>query len=162
MRGFSKTTRVMGGRGGAGVGTHAVAGATRLLLVLLATFAAAPACAAGDRPQKPARVSADLLALHESYRAAHGRGEAVPVERSNLRVLGDRVLIDAVAAGDPGVLEADLVALGLRHPATFGRIVSGEFPIAAIPKLQSLASLALARPSTPSRGPAPRPAPIGR
>jgi hypothetical protein len=134
-------------------------GTTRLLVVLLVIFTAAPGCAAGDPPRKPsARVSGDLLALHESYRAAQSRGEELQVERSNLRILGDRVLIDAVAAGDPRVLEADLVALGLRHPAAFGRVVSGEFPIAAIPRLQSLASLALARPSTPSRGPTPRPA----
>ena len=137
-------------------------GTMRLLVVLLVILTAAPACASGDPPRKPARVSADLLALHESYRAARSRGEELPVERSNLRILGDRVLIDAVAAGDARVLEVDLVALGLRHPSAFGRIVSGEFPIGAIPQLQSLASLALARPSMPGRGPAPRPAPTGR
>ena len=74
MRGFSKTTLVVCGRGGAGIGTHAVAGTTRLLLVLLATFAAAPACAAGDRPEKPARVSADLLALRRYVSLEPGAG----------------------------------------------------------------------------------------
>jgi hypothetical protein len=132
---------------------------TRLLTVPLVILTGV-ACAAGGPPREPAkissRVSAELLELHEAYRAAQSRGETLATERSHLRVVDDRVIIDAVAAGDTPALEADLV---LRRPAAFGRVVSGELPIAAIPRLESLTSLAFVRPSMPSHGPAPRPTP---
>jgi hypothetical protein len=135
---------------------------TRLLAVPLVILAGV-ACAAGGPPRKPAgKVSPDLLELHEAYQAAESRGEKLAGERSRLRVVDGRVLIEAVAAGDTRALEADLVALGLRRQAAFGRIVSGELPIEAIPRLESLTSLALVRPSMPSRGPAPRPTPDPR
>jgi hypothetical protein len=119
--------------------------------------------AEGSGPSStPPKISPDLLELYEVYRAAPARGEGVSPERGQLRIVGDRVLIEAVAAGDVSALETDLIALGLRHAAAFGRVVSGELPIAAIPSLQSLASLALARSSTPSRRLSPRPTPDDR
>ena len=92
------------------------------------------------------KVSGDLLSLHESYEEARRRGVDFRSDSPTVRVVDDRVTIDATATGDVGVLEADLVRLGLRGAASFGRVVSGELPIAAIPALETLPSLAYARP----------------
>jgi hypothetical protein len=127
-----------------------VIGHRAVVLTLIAGLAAGPllACASSSRAGKPsAKISPDLLALHESYRAARQRGGDFRSDNPLLRVVDDRVVIDATAAGDARALEADLVALGVRHAAVFGRIVSGELPIAAIPTLETLASLAFARPA---------------
>jgi hypothetical protein len=99
-----------------------------------------------DGAGKPsAKVAPELLALHESYREAQQRGAGLRSDNSGLRVIDDRVVIDATATGDALVLQADLVDLGMRNAAVFGRMVSGELPIAAIPTLTTLASLAFAR-----------------
>jgi hypothetical protein len=130
-----------------------------ILLALVAWLAVGSACAAGGAPSnsstggRSAKIGADLLALHESYRSARQGGAEFRPQNPLLRIVDDRVLIDAAAADDARALEADLVALGLRHAAVFGRVVSGELPIAAIPSLGTLRSLAFARPSTPSRRP---------
>lgn len=62
-----------------------------------------------------------------------------------MRVVEDRVLIDAVAANDVNDLKAHLVALGMRNAEVAGRIVSGQLPIAAIPAMAALSSLTFAR-----------------
>jgi len=128
-----------------------------ILFVLVVGVAAGPllACtgdvSAGKRVTK---VSGDLLSLHESYEEARRRGIDFRSDSPTLRVVDDRVAIDATAIGDVGVLEADLVRLGLRSPASFGRVVSGELPITSIPALETIPSLAFARPSMtiPRRG----------
>ena len=126
-----------------------------LALTLIAGLAAALplACASSSAAGKPAKVTPDLLALYESYREARQRGVDFHPDNPLLRVVDDRVVIDAAATGDVRALEADLVALGLRRAAAFGRIVSGELPIAAIPTLSTLASLAFARGAALSRSP---------
>ena len=121
-----------------------------------------PAMAASPRGKPTTKISPDLLALHESYGEARRRGVDFRVSSPLLRVVGDRVVIDATAAGDARLLEADLVALGMRNASLFGRVVSGELPIDAIPALDSLANLAFARPATAGRSlgnpqPPPRP-----
>src|SRR5438067_6828587 len=95
------------------------------------------------------RMTRDLAALA-------GR-PAVPLEAPGaagdgfvatpLRVSGDWVTIDATAAGDPRVLEAELIALGARNTAVAGHLVSARLPIAAIPSLEGLTSLQFARPA---------------
>lgn len=124
-----------------------------VVLALITVLAAGPlsGCAgsSSDGTGKPsAKVHPELLALHESYREAQQRGADLRPNNSLLRVVDDRVVIDATATGDALVLQADLVGLGMRNAAVFGRIVSGELPIAAIPALTTLASLAFARPAT--------------
>ena len=57
---------------------------------------------------------------------------------------GDWVTIDAVAAGDPSELEADLIALGASNTAVAGRLVSARLPISAITSLEGVASLRFA------------------
>jgi hypothetical protein len=66
-----------------------------------------------------------------------------------VRVIEDRVVIDAVASGDVDVLKADLVTLGMQQAVAFGRIVSGQLPIAALPSLAALSSLNFARAVSP-------------
>ena len=60
-------------------------------------------------------------------------------------IVGDWVTIDAVATGDPAVLEAELIALGARNTAIAGRLVSARMPVAAIPSLEGVVSLQFAR-----------------
>jgi hypothetical protein len=52
-----------------------------------------------------------------------------------------------VASSDVYALQADLEALGMQVAVAFGRIVSGQLPIAAINALAALASLQFARPA---------------
>jgi hypothetical protein len=130
-----------------------------LFLALVVWLAVGSACAAGGAPGnsstggRPAKISADLLALHEAYRSARQGGAEFRPQNPLLRIVDDRVLIDAAATDDAQALESDLVGLGMRHAAAFGRVVSGELPIAAIPSLAALRSLAFARASTPGRRP---------
>jgi hypothetical protein len=105
------------------------------------------------------KVAPELIALHEEY-SSYLRLRNAGAFRSTgplVRIVDDRVVIDAVAAGDVEVLKSDLESLGLRRGVAFGRLVSGELPIAAIPAMAELASLNFARPAAPltqgSQGP---------
>jgi hypothetical protein len=68
--------------------------------------------------------------------------------------VGDRVVVDAVAADGVDHLKASLVALGMEQAVTAGRIVSGQLPIAKIPEMAALPELRFARAamSTTQRG----------
>ncbi len=109
--------------------------------------------------RKAGKVTPELVALYEAYRDAQQRGAQFNPENIGVRVVDNRVVIDATAASDGRALEADLVKLGMQQTATFGRVVSGQFPITAIPQLGALDSLAFARaaarttrsPATPPR-----------
>jgi len=115
----------------------------------------AAVAAAGSEPSaKPAtKIGGDLRALYEAYREAQSRGVDFHAANRTWPVVEDRVAIDATAAGDPRALEADLAGLGLRNPAAFERIVSGQLPISTIPALDTLDTLAFARAA--ARGQAP-------
>ena len=110
----------------------------------IAILAMTPALANSVAIAAPAKVSPELVVLYEDYGNARQRNPL-------LRISEDRVLIDAAASGDVRALESDLVALGMRHVAVFGRLVSGELPIVAIPVLSTLDSLAFARASVARR-----------
>lgn len=62
-------------------------------------------------------------------------------------VRGDKVLVDAVASGDPTALLADLKKLGLLQASTHGSVVSGLLPIKAINEVARLKSLQFVRPA---------------
>lgn len=124
-------------------------------------LASASALAGSSKAMGPEKISPELLALHEAYGEAQRSGATLRLDSPLLRIVDDRVLIDAAATGDARALEADLVALGMRHPAVFGRLVSGELPIPSIPALSALGSLAFAQPSTPSIVPGPGAPPRG-
>ena len=106
------------------------------------------------------KVAPELAALYNeysSYLASHKAG----VFRSNnplVRVIDDRVVVDAVASGDVNTLKSDLMSLGMQQPVAFGRIVSGQLPISAIPGMTALPSLNFARAASAllQGGPEPR------
>ncbi len=95
-----------------------------------------------------AKVSGDLSVLYAEYVSYLEQGRVKTFKPSNplLRVIADRVVIDAVASGDAGALQSDLEALGMQKAAAFGRIVSGQLSIGAIDDMAALDSLKFARP----------------
>jgi hypothetical protein len=94
-----------------------------------------------------AKVSQELTALYDEYSKYLASRQEARFQSSNslVQVIEDRVLIDAVASGDPTVLKSDLIALGMQQAVAFGRIVSGQLPISAIPSMAALPSLKSAR-----------------
>jgi subtilisin family serine protease len=66
-------------------------------------------------------------------------------------VVNERVVIDAVADADVLALKAALSALGMQNVAVFGRVISGQLPISAIPALDAIASLRFAQPAVSAR-----------
>jgi hypothetical protein len=114
--------------------------------VLLASLAPAVGVAAAPGNDGPlAKVGPELQALYEAYRAARESGRPLVLSDPTMRVVGERVTIDAVASGSVEDLKVHLLALGLRQVATAGRIVSGQLPIDEIPAMAALPSLRFAR-----------------
>jgi hypothetical protein len=95
-----------------------------------------------------AKVGAELQALHDAYLIAQKMGTPLTSPSPWIQLVDGRVVIDAVAAGDVADLRADLLALGMQHVASAGRIVSGQLPIPAIPAMAALPSLRFARAAT--------------
>ena len=120
---------------------------------LLLVGGAGVAVADGSKPTT--RISRDLATLGGGGPARRGAAAAVPAGipgayqevEAPLTVVGGLVTIDAVAAADPAVLEADLIALGARDTAIAGRLVSARLPVVAVPLLEGVASLQFARPA---------------
>jgi hypothetical protein len=115
-----------------------------LIFVDNCSFTGAQIAGNGERMSK---VTPELVALYDQYSAyvaSHGAGAFRPADPM-VRVIDDRVVIDAVASGDAEVLKSDVVSLGMRNAVAFGRVVSGELPISAISALNVLPSLQFAR-----------------
>src|SRR5262245_38389188 len=120
----------------------AVVAAVRIL-------AGSPASAQTGKDGRMAKVTHSLAALHEQYTAQMAQRSAISF-RSNdplVRVVNDRVVVDAIASADVNALKSDLMFLGMNDAVAFGRIVSGHLPIWAIPAAAALASLQFAQPS---------------
>src|SRR6185312_1788274 len=94
-----------------------------------------------------AKLAHSLLNLHEQYTTYLTQRSAVSFSSSDplVTVVDQRVVVDAVASGNPNVLKADLESLGMEHAMAFGRIVSGQLPVSAIPAAARLTSLRFAR-----------------
>lgn len=93
------------------------------------------------------KISPELTALYDEYSAhvaSNVPGEFHPRD-ATVRVIDDRVLIDAVASGDVADLKTDLISLGVKDPVVFGRMISAQLPISAIPAIAKLPSLQFAR-----------------
>lgn len=116
-------------------------------MVLLVSLTLTPGCIGPDRATGSplTKVGPELQALYEAYRAAQTTGAPFVPTDPLVPVVGDRVIIDAVASGDVADLEKDLTALGLQQAAVAGRIVSGLLPISAIAAMAALPSLRFAR-----------------
>ncbi len=72
----------------------------------------------------------------------------VPTNRHLLQISGNQVVLEALAeSSETQQLLADLQALGMTQTASFGRMVSGLIPIAALPQVAALKSLHFARPA---------------
>lgn len=97
------------------------------------------------------KVGFDLALLYHEYREFMKHGGAAVLKhgfqssRITARVQGEKVVIDAVAAGDVDQLVRDLQALGMENTAVSGRVVSGRLPIAALEQASQLGALKLAR-----------------
>jgi len=101
----------------------------------------------GDKGGRMPKLAPELTALYDEYSAylaAHRSGVFRPANPL-VRVVGDRVVIDAVASEDATILMSDLMSLGMQGAVAFGRIVSGQLPISAIPVMAGLPSLQFAR-----------------
>ena len=99
------------------------------------------------KPRALSKVGPELAALYDEYSAALASGKTAGFRSTNplVRVIDGRVVIDAVASDDVNVLKTDLSSLGMQQAVAFGRIVSGQLPISAIPSLAALSSLNSAR-----------------
>ncbi len=128
--------------------TRRMAGSMITLLLALVLAAPVPAQTPGEKPSGP--VSQDLLTLLAEYEAYLESGNPAPFTPSNplVSVRDSLVLIDATAAGDAVALRAALEILGLQRGATFGRMVSGWFPISAIGDLENIDNLQSIRPAS--------------
>ena len=103
---------------------------------------------AADQGFTPAtRISRDLSILGGQRAAPARAGVSGTFVELPLTDAGGWVAIDAIAADDPSALEAELTALGARDTAIAAGLVSARIPVAAIPKLENLASLQFARPA---------------
>jgi hypothetical protein len=116
-----------------------------VLSIACIVFAAGSGLAAVDKDEPMAKISPELLALYDAYLAAQRRGIPFSTSDPLVRVVDDRVIVDAVASGNVGDLETDLRALGMRGSVSARRIVSGELPISAIGALANLQSLRFVR-----------------
>ena len=114
----------------------------------------------GDKSGRMSKLAQELAALYDQYSAYLGSGGAGGFRSADplVRVVGDRVVVDAVASGDADVLKSDLVSLGMQDAVVFGRIVSGQLPISAIPAAAALPSLQFARAAAGSTRENPLPA----
>lgn len=119
-----------------------------MLSILLAAVAGGQE-SPGTDAAAPSKVGAVLSALFDDFqsheRLADGTVFASPGPM--LRLVEDRVVIDAVASGETDALRTDLEALGMQKVASFGRMVSGQLPIRAINDANALESLQFARPA---------------
>lgn len=114
------------------------------------TLLVADAAWAGPQTSK---ANPALTALYEEHVAHQAglSGLAFATRNPLARVVDERVVVDAVADGDASALRAELTALGMRNTAVFGRVVSGELPLSAVPALDRVATLRFARPSAAAR-----------
>jgi len=113
----------------------------------------------GEDKRSGTKLGAELITLYDEYSSYIASGNRGVFKSSNLlvRLIDDRVIIDAVASGDASVLKSNLEALGMQQAVSFGRIVSGQLPIRAIPSMAELSSLNFARAATAVLQGAPRP-----
>jgi hypothetical protein len=114
-----------------------------------ASIASTESGAAQPKDERASKIAPELIVLHDKYSAHAASKNQKPFRSANrlLQMVDDRVIIEAVAAGETSALQADLVALGMQNSVTFGRMVSGQLPISSIPNLASLSSLNFARPA---------------
>jgi hypothetical protein len=119
------------------------------ILLVVALLICGGGCRALDAQsrEREAKVSTELTTLYHEYSTylRSRQGGSFRTSSRVVQVVDDRVLVDAVASSDANVLKSDLDALGMQQAVAYGRIVSGQLPILAIPQLEMLSSLNSAR-----------------
>jgi hypothetical protein len=91
-----------------------------------------------------------LAALQAEHAALKARGRSTRTFTSRnplLGLVGDWVVVDAVASGSPYALRDTLEALGMQDISQVGNVVSGRLPIESIDALEGVDALQFARPS---------------
>ena len=124
-------------------------------LLILFLFCVGGCTASDDQPAagktgRLTKLGPELIALYDEYSSYIASGKRGVFKSSSplVRLVDDRVIIDAVASGDANVLKSDLEALGMQQAVAFGRVVSGQLPIVAIRPMAELPSLNAARAAT--------------
>src|SRR6266478_4684156 len=117
------------------------------ILATVSILAASSTMAQTSKDGPMAKLTHSLVHLHAQHAAHLAQRRPAPFSSDDALVtmVNDRVVIDAVASGDVDVLKSDLVALGMQRAVTFGRVVSGQLPISAIPAAAGLGSLRFAQ-----------------
>ena len=116
-------------------------------VILLPCLGSNIAQAQANKSDPMAKLTHSLVTLHDRFTTHLAQRSAASFRSADplVSLVADRVVVDAVAAGDVDLLKADLVSLGMRNAVSFGRVVSGQLPIAALPAAAGLASLGFAR-----------------
>ena len=121
------------------------------LAVVVAVFvlAGSPANAQTRKDELTAKLTHSLVGLHQQFTTQMAQSGASPFSSNDplVRMVEDRVVVDAVASGDVNVLKSELESLGMQHGVAFGRIISGQLPISALLAAAGLASLRFAQPA---------------
>jgi len=101
----------------------------------------APAADATNEPTaKPEHVSRELLNIYEQrYSSASESRSCTDLDR-NQTDPGSSVVVDAIAIENAELLMQQLTSLGLKYAQVAVPLVSGYFPICAIPELETCCS----------------------
>jgi len=110
-------------------------------------FSVVAAGAQNGKDARSAKITPALTELHEQQLARDVQGSRAALRAPNrrMKLVGERVVVDAVAEDDAETLRAELEALGMQNAVVSGRIVSGELPVSAIAAAGDLRSLRFAR-----------------
>jgi subtilisin family serine protease len=117
------------------------------IFVTVHILVASSAKAQTSKGGQMAKLTHSLVFLHEQHAARVAQRSAAPFSSNDplVTLVNDRVVVDAVASGDVNVLKSDLISLGMQQAVAFGRVVSGQLPISAIPAAAGLGSLRFAQ-----------------
>lgn len=92
------------------------------------------------KPEKPEHVSSELLSIYEQrYPSKLDSRSCTDLDRTQADP-SSSVVVDAVANKNAELLMQQLESIGLKHAQAAAPIVSGYFPICAIPELENCCS----------------------
>jgi Subtilase family/FG-GAP-like repeat len=119
------------------------------IVVAVFVFAGNPVNSQTRKDGPIAKLPRSLVALHQQFTTHVGLSSALTFNANDplVRLVEDRVVVDAVASDDVNLLKSELEALGMQQAVAFGRIVSGQLPISSLTAAAGLASLRFAQPS---------------
>src|SRR3954465_3646276 len=103
---------------------------TTVVIILIAHSATAQT----HKTASEAKLSHNLVTLNEQYTVHRIFRNSLSFNSDDplVHIISDRVVIDAIAAGEVENLKADLISLGMQGAVVAGRIVSGQLPISSL------------------------------